>query len=126
MKEILIIFIVLILVISLDIVTNNYTIYAGDELSKELSSLRKYIEKKDNDNIEKGMKKIVNNWDGYKKKLSYYMEHDELEKVGSGLTALKAHIDMEEYADSIENLEECIFILQHIEEKERFSIGSLF
>ena len=54
------------------------------------------------------------------------MEHDELEKVGNSLTALEAHIEVKEYNDAIENLDESIFILQHIQEKERFSIRSIF
>ena len=125
-KEIIIITLVIAFIAGLDIITNSFTIYAGDKLSEELTSLREYILKEDKQNIEKNIKEIENNWDKYNKRLSYYMEHDELEKVGSSLTSLKAYIDMEEYADSIEKLDECIFILQHIEEKEKFSVGSLF
>ena len=125
-KEILIIIIVLVLVVSLDIITNNYTTYAADSLSEELSELRDFILKKDKNNINKKIEEIDKNWDEYNQILSYYMEHDELEKVGNGLTALKAHLDVEEYSDSIENLDENIFLLQHIQEKEKFSIKSLF
>lgn len=125
-KEIIIIFMVLVLVVSLDIIINNYTSYAADELSNKLYTLRENIISKDKENIDKQVKEIDTIWDEYNKKLSYYMEHDELEKVGRGLTALKAHIDMQEYKESIENLDETVFILQHIEEKEKFSVGSLF
>ena len=125
-KEIIIIILVITLIISLDIITNRYTTYAADELSNKLYTLRENIISKDKENIDKQVKEIDAIWDEYNKKLSYYMEHDELEKVGRGLTALKAHIDMEEYKESIENLDETVFILQHIEEKEKFSVGSLF
>ena len=125
-KEILIIIIVLVLVVSLDIITNNYTTYAANSLSDELLELRDFILKKDKNNIDKKIEEIDKNWNKYNQKLSYYMEHDELEKVGNGLTALKAHLDVEEYSDSIENIDANIFILQHIQEKEKFSISSLF
>ncbi len=125
-KEIIIIFMVLVLVVSLDIIINNYTAYAADELSNKLYTLRENIISKDKENIDKQVKEIDAIWDEYNKKLSYYMEHDELEKVGNSLTALEAHIEVKEYNDAIENLDESIFILQHIQEKERFSIRSIF
>ncbi len=126
LKEIIIIFTVFAIVISLDIITNNYTTYATDSLSEQFAELREYIIKKDIENLNKKIQEIDNNWNKYNKKLSYYMEHDELEKVGNSLSALKAHIEVEEYDDSIEDIDENIFILQHIQEKERFSISSLF
>lgn len=125
-KEIIIIIIVLILVITLDIITNKYTTYATDSLSGQLLELRKYILKEDKEKITKKFQEIDSNWNKHNKNLSYYMEHDELEKVGSALSALKAHIEVEEYNDALENLDSNIFILQHIQEKERFSISSLF
>lgn len=125
-KEIIIIILVITLIISLDIITNRYTTYAADELSNKLYTLRENIISKDKENIDKQVKEIDTIWDEYNKKLSYYMEHDELEKVGNSLTALEAHIEVKEYNDAIENLDESIFILQHIQEKERFSIRSIF
>lgn len=125
-KEIIIIILVITLIISLDIITNRYTTYAADELSNKLYTLRENIISKDKENIDKQVKEIDAIWDEYNKKLSYYMEHDELEKVGNSLTALEAHIEVKEYNDAIENLDESIFILQHIQEKERFSIRSIF
>ena len=125
-KEIIIIILVITLIISLDIITNRYTTYAADELSNKLYTLRENIISKDKENIDKQVKETDTIWDEYNKKLSYYMEHDELEKVGNSLTALEAHIEVKEYNDAIENLDESIFILQHIQEKERFSIRSIF
>ena len=125
-KEIIIIILVITLIISLDIITNRYTTYAADELSNKLYTLRENIISKDKENIDKQVKEIDAIWDEYNKKLSYYMEHDELEKVGNSLTALEAHIEVKEDNDAIEILDESIFILQHIQEKERFSIRSIF
>ena len=42
-KEILIIFTVFAIVITLDIITNKYTTYAADSLSGQLAKLREYI-----------------------------------------------------------------------------------
>ena len=126
LKEIIIIIIVLILVISLDVITNNYTTYAADSLSDELSNLRQLILRKDENNINKKTEEIDKNWDKYNQRLSYYMEHDELEKVGNGITAIKSHIEVKENNDAIENIDEVVFVLKHIEDKEKFSMKSLF
>lgn len=126
LKEIIIIIIVLILVISLDVITNNYTTYAADSLSDELSDLRQLILRKDENNINKKTEEIDKNWDKYNQRLSYYMEHDELEKVGNGITAIKSHIEVKENNDAIENIDEVVFVLKHIEDKEKFSMKSLF
>ena len=125
-KEILIIFTVFVIVITLDIITNKYTTYAADSLSGQLAELREHILNKDKENINKKIQEIDSNWNKHNKNLSYYMEHDELEKVGSSLSALKTHIEVEEYNDALENVDSNIFILQHIQEKERVSISSLF
>ena len=58
--------------------------------------------------------------------LSYYIEHDELEKVGIQIALLNGDLQVEEYNTAIENLEEVIYILKHIQEKEQFDFRSIF
>ena len=124
-KEILIIIIVVVLIIGLNAVTNNYTTYAAESLSNQLNTLREKILNKE-DNIRVLIDYLENNWNEYNEKLSYYIEHDELEKVGNGITAIKSHIEVKENNDAIENIDEVVFILKHIEDKEKFSMKSLF
>lgn len=125
-KEIIVIITVLIIVITLDIITNRYTTYAADSLSDQFAQLREYVLKKDKNLIDSKINEIATNWNRYNKKLSYYMEHDELEKVGNSMSALKANLETKEYHNAIEKIDLNIFILQHIQEKEKFSISSLF
>ena len=125
-KEVIIIIIVLIFVISLDIITNKYTKYATYSLSNNLSNFREDVLNNNKEYLKDKLDQINNEWEKYKQKLSYYMEHDELEKVGNSLSSLNARIQVKEYNDAIDEIDESIFILQHIEEKERFSLSSLF
>ena len=125
-KEIIVIITVLIIVITLDIITNRYTTYAADSLSDQFAQLREYVLKKDKNLIDSKINEIATHWNRYNKKLSYYMEHDELEKVGNSMSALKANLETKEYHNAIEKIDLNIFILQHIQEKEKFSISSLF
>ena len=69
---------------------------------------------------------IQNKWNEYQEKLAYYIEHDELEKVTTELTKLKADVETENYEFAIENLDNCIFILEHIKDKSALKIVNIF
>ena len=60
------------------------------------------------------------------KKLAYYIEHDELEKIELYLTALKSNIETKEYNQAVVEVDSCIFILKHIEEKYSFNLQNIF
>lgn len=149
-KEIVISIIIIIFVIILDIITQNYTEKAIDTTTNQLdefkSNLEDKIEKKENKieneeiienqekiedtkeikKIEEEMSNIINHWDEKDEVLSYYIEHDELEKVQTELSSLKANIMIGEYEDGIPDIEECIFILEHIKDKFALKIKNIF
>ena len=58
--------------------------------------------------------------------MAFYIEHDELEKVETCLTNIRSDIETEELEHSIENLDNCIFILEHIRDKESISLANIF
>ena len=58
--------------------------------------------------------------------MSCYIEHNELEKVARQITVIKGNIDVEEYAQAIPQLDECVYIINHIVDKERVLIRNLF
>lgn len=125
-KEILIIVVVIVFVVGLDIISNNYLKEAVTELSKELNNLRLEILEEDQENAQKQMQKVKEKWAEKYKVLAYYIEHDELEKVETELVRLAADIDMGEYKHCINELNTAIFILEHIQQKEELDIISVF
>ena len=125
-KEIIIIFIVIALIVGVDVITNNYTKDSIEVISKELNILRENILEEDKEEIVKYMKIVKENWEDRYKTLAFYIEHDELEKVETELTALEAKLSVKEYKESIENLDTTLFILHHIQEKEEFHLRSIF
>jgi len=125
-KEIIIILTVISLVVGLDIVSNNYLKEAVLELSKELKLLKVYVLEEEQDKAQKQMKNVKEKWAEKFKVLAYYIEHNELEKVETELVRLSADIDMEEYKHCINDLDTAIFILEHIQQKEKFDIMSIF
>lgn len=125
-KEIIIIIVVITIVVSLDIVTNNYTKDTVDTMNQKLAVLKEYIFEGNKENADLQIPEIENEWKERYKTLAFYLEHDELEKVNTELVSLKAFLNMEEYSECMNSLDKCVFILEHIQEKEETSLKSVF
>ena len=54
------------------------------------------------------------------------MEHDELEKVNTQIVLVRGFLESDTPEDSIPEIEEGIYILEHIKEKEKLSIKNVF
>ena len=127
-KEIISCIVVLVLVIGGNIITQNNTNKVVDEMSVNLLNLKQEIEKDEvNNEVAKSkMEKVEQVWNKEYETMAYYIEHNELEKVKTELTKLKADIEVEEYTTAVENLETCGFILEHIKDKNSLKIVNLF
>ncbi len=125
-KEFIIIFLVIALIVTLDIITNNYTKASVNVLTEELSSLEQILQEEQSEEITSKVSNINNEWKKRYGKLAYYIEHDELEKVGTEITKISAYINVQEYDEAQNEIDTAIFILQHIEDKEKFSVRSIF
>lgn len=111
-----------------NVITQNNTIEAVGQISGQLTTLRQEIEKEEasQEKAKKQMEKVEEIWKEKYCQMAFYIEHNELEKVQTELTKLKADIDMEEYAQGVENLENCIFILEHIKDKSALKVVNIF
>ena len=127
-KEWIICLIVIIIVVIADVITQNYTKQSVEVMDDKLENLEEELKKEDveKEKLEKQMENVMKSWKERYEKLAYYIEHDELEKVETELTSLKAHIDIEEYEDGVPELEKSIFILNHIKDKFKFDIKNIF
>lgn len=125
-KEIIIIIVVVALVIGIDIISNNFLKESVIELSNELNKLKVQILEENQEKAQKQMQIVRQRWKEKYKVLAYYIEHDELEKVETELVRLASDIDMEDYKHCINELNTAIFILEHIEQKEKLDIISIF
>ena len=127
-NEIVICIIVVILIVSMDLISNNYTKEVFNEINENLGILREEMLKKENDTnkINEEIKKVEKTWSETYKILTCYIEHNELEKVAKQITLIKGNVDVKEYNQAIPQLDECIFILNHIKDKESLLIRNLF
>ena len=134
MKKEIIICIIVVIAISIgNIITQQYTKESVSTLSNDLEELKldlnnkiKNEEEKANDELSNSIDKITKDWESRHDKLAYYIEHNELEKVEDNLTGLDSLVSTEEYAEAIKELDKCIFILRHIEEKYAFNLENIF
>lgn len=127
-KEIIICVVVIIIVVGLNILTENYTKESVALMTGNLENLKENMtsEEQNKEDINKQIDDILNNWNDRHKKLAYYIEHDELEKVETELVLLKGNIEVKQYEQGIPNLSNCIFILEHIKEKMALQIKNIF
>lgn len=129
-KEIIISTAIVLLVIIGNNVTQGYIVDSAEEMTgklKELESeLKKEEENANKQKIDEMIKGIQSTWDERHEKFAYFIEHDELEKAETSIISMKSFIETKEYPEAISELDQSIFILQHIEEKYAFSLENIF
>lgn len=132
-KETIICIIIVIAIVFGNIITQKYTKESVENLSNGLETLKTDLkneiasnQKKSNEKILEKIGEIRKSWEVRHDKLAYYIEHNELEKVESNLTALNSFVQTKEYADAIKELDESVFVLRHIQEKYAFNLKNIF
>ena len=113
---------------ALNIFTQNYTKEVVSYMDDTLKNLRTDItqEEVEKEMVQEKISQIMAQWEERYQKLAFFIEHDELEKVETQLTALKANIEVEEYTQGVPELDTCIFILNHIKDKFSLQIKNVF
>lgn len=127
-KEIIVCILVVILIISMDLLSNNYTKKVFFSINESLGNLRNEMlkEDKDQNKINDEITKVEQEWNKKLNILSCYIEHNELEKVARQLTLIKGNIDVGEYNQAIPQLDDCVYVINHIKDKESLLIRNLF
>ena len=131
-KELIICIVIFTLIVIGNIITQNYTKQSVDNLSNKLEELKENIygkikeDNKENEDLIEEVDNITKNWETRHDKLAYYIEHNELEKVEDNLTGLSSLVKTNQYPDAIKELDKCVFILKHIEEKYAFNLENIF
>ena len=106
--------------------TNSIPKWIIEELKKDVIEAEENGEEEVNENIKNKKEEIKKEWENRYDKLAYFIEHDELEKVKTDLTALNSFIETKEYAEAISELDKCVFVLKHIEDKYAFNLQNVF
>ena len=127
-KEIIICTFIIVSVVIVNVITQNYTQKSVEVMDEKLSILEESIRKDepDEEKAKEKMDEVMTTWKERYEVLAFFIEHDELEKVETELTDLKAQIGVQQYEEAVSNLEKSIFILNHIKEKFRLNMKNIF
>ena len=127
-KELIITILVFLIIIISDIFLQNYIKGSVEEIKNDLENLKKEvldsgIESKE---LEEKVKKIYEKWEIKNKVLTFFVEHDELEKVNTELNKIKGYFEVDMKDDSMTDINETIYVLEHIREKQKVSLKNVF
>ena len=127
-KELVISAIIVISIFVLDYTTQKYTDNVINEAIQDLTTIKQAMKQESVEN-EKVLKQASNNYDkwlNYHKKLAFYIEHNELEKVETNYVTGKSFIENAKYEDALSEIEKTIFVLQHINDKYSVNLENIF
>ena len=125
-KEMIVCICLVILIIIVNILTQNYTKECVSKMHEKLNVLKEESLKKNEIEISNQITQADNIWNTYQEKLAYYIEHDELEKVETHIYAINGLAEVKNYNQIVQEIEECIFILEHIKDKNTLNIKNIF
>ena len=126
-RELIICIIIILIILIVNVFAQKYAKESVEIMDEKLNALEEDLKKEESkEEIESKMEDVINTWKDRYEKLAFFIEHDELEKVETELTSLKAHINVDKKEDAIEPLERSIFILNHIKEKFRLNMKNIF
>jgi len=126
LKESIICIIIIIGILGLEFYTQNFTKKTVNEITEIFSKIKDEIGNKDIQQINNEIKYINNRWEEKQKKLAYYIEHGELEKVKTAIVKMESYIQTGNYSSALAELEEGKFVLEHIQDKNAFNLQTIF
>ena len=127
-KEFFICTIILILIFIGNGITQGYSRNSIEDINEKLADLREEMKQEEinEEEIAKHQEEIDKQWEEMFSKLAYYIEHEELEKVSRNLENMKTYIGLKEYDNATKEINEVIYILNHIEDKYSFNLQNIF
>ena len=126
-KEVIICVIILIFIFVGDIITQNYSKNSSEEITRDLEGLKVMIDENIEVNkLEVKADEIENKWNEKYNKLAYFIEHEELEKVKTGLVSIKSFVKSEENSELRNEVDKTIYLLEHIVEKNKVNLKNIF
>lgn len=127
-RELIIVIIITICVIIGSVISQNNTKKNIADMNERLESLKSEVinREKPYTELDHDIDEIYDYWMEKDKLFSIYLEHNELEKVNVYLKTAKGFLEANEIEESVPEIEGCMAILEHIEEKQAFNLKNIF
>lgn len=123
LKEYVIIFLIIVFVVSIEIITDSITYKSISDINDRIKKVEQSVE---TDEAKTKINDLYSSWKKECDRLSFYMEHDELEKVGVLVDNVKSDIENENTEDVRQELDEIKFLLDHVKDKQKLQLKSIF
>ena len=75
---------------------------------------------------EEKARDLLKDWEEKEEILSYYLEHDEIEKIGNDISLIEKQIEIEDIDHARQTITEVKFLFNHIENKQILNIENFF
>ena len=127
-KEVVISTTIVIAIIVLNVVTQNYTKSTVSQIKEHLDNTKQELVKDepDYDMALQKAKQTYEKWEELYEIIVLYTEHSEIEKVSTAIISMQSFIEMEDDSQAVDSIDRCNYILENIESKERLSIDNIF
>ena len=121
---------ILIIIIILDIIFENYSKNAIEKINSNIDKIGKAFEIEgenyDKEELEKLSGKAKNEWRKREDILSCFIEHDEVEKINIKLDVLYTQVKNEVWMDAKSTVSEVKRLVKYLEGKYELSIQNIF
>lgn len=127
-KELIMMAIILIIVVCGDFVTQRKTENVLFKCMNELQELKSELLEDDSrmENSKTKIKEINNKWKCEYNKMAYFTEHDELEKIGVQFAVITACMEVGSVEHAIIEIDRCVFLCEHLNNKGNFKLVNIF
>lgn len=104
-------------------------------LDESVNTMKNYLEEvksnlvKEDTDYSVALEKVnrtYDKWEEIDDQMAFYIEHDELEKVKTAITSMKSFVQMEDNSQAVDSLDRCMYILDHIDEREKVTLDNIF
>ena len=127
MKELTIVFLILIIIIGGAICIDKYLENTSNELADRLKNLKQSANSdKSVEEIRNEAENVYAKWKEVEGGWALTVMHSELDLIETSLTKMKAQIEERELSKCIEEIDTSIFLVKHISEKEKFCLKNIF
>lgn len=128
-KEILIIIIIIISIVSLNFLMQNYLANSSTDFIKELDELAYKLQEKDDINLDE-IKEEVNNlekkWYGIEDIWMLIILHSDIDKVEEAFKELEAELDIKDKEQAYVKIKKMQFLIESITNKDLFELKNIF
>lgn len=127
-KEVIVIIFIIVFLIGTEFITTKVTKDSMISIDRKVDKIKDILKSDDYDteNALEKIEELDNEWKDVEIKMSYFAEHDELEKVSINLNMIKSNIEMEDTENAYEKIGEIKFLLEHIKNKQKIKLNNIF